>query len=113
MDIETRCHRRILANWSAVVKTRQGDISGKTKDISVDGVFMFFPEKPDLDQRFSISLNPPRARSIPVIAETRWSSNLDIDDGTVFGMGIRFIAISPEDQQYITTLVGGEEELEK
>jgi len=105
MDIETRCHRRTLANWSAVVKTRQGSIAGKIRDISVDGVFMFFFEKPELDQRFSIFLNPPRARAIPVIAETRWSGNLDVDDKDVFGMGIRFIAISPEDQAYIATVV--------
>jgi hypothetical protein len=105
MDIETRFRPRIPANWPAVVKTPQGSLAGEIKDISVDGVFVFFSEKPELDQRFSIFLNPSRARSIPVIAETRWSGNLDVDDRAVFGMGVRFIAISPEDQAYIATVI--------
>jgi hypothetical protein len=105
MDIETRFNPRILVNWPTDVRTRQGSIAVKTKDISADGAFIFSPQEPDLDQRFSIFLKPPGARFIRVIAETRWSGNLDIDDRTVFGMGIRFIAISPEDQRYIATLV--------
>jgi hypothetical protein len=35
-----------------------------------------------------------------------WSDNFDLDDKTVFGMAIRFIAISPGDRKYIATLVG-------
>jgi hypothetical protein len=105
MDIETRLHPRIFVNWPNDIGTRKGSIAGKTKDISVDGALIFSPLKPDLDRRFAISLKPPGARSIRVIAETRWTGSLDIDDRTVFGMGIRFIAISPEDQQYIATLL--------
>lgn len=64
--------------------------------------------KPELGQRFTIYLKPPGVRSIPVIAKMVWSGDLDIYDETVFGMGIRFIAISPEDQHYIASLVDAE-----
>jgi hypothetical protein len=40
-----------------------------------------------------------------VIAKLVWSDNLNVDDKAVFGMGIRFMAISPEDRQYIASLV--------
>ena len=105
MDIETRLNPRILVNWPTDVRTRQGSIEVRTKDISVAGVFIISSAEPELDQRISILLEPPRARSIRVIGKMVWSDNLDIDDETVFGMGIRFIAITPEDQQYISTLV--------
>ena len=40
-----------------------------------------------------------------VLAKLVWSDNLDIDDKAVLGMGIRFMAIAPEDRQYIVALV--------
>ena len=61
--------------------------------------------EPELGQSFTIVLKPPGAKPIPVIAKLVWSDNLDIDDKAVFGMGIRFMAISPEDRQYIASLV--------
>ena len=54
--------------------------------------------EPELGESFKIVLEPPGAKSIPVIAKLVWSDNLDIDDKAVFGMGIRFMAISPENQ---------------
>ena len=105
MDIETRLHPRTHVNWPTVIETRQGPIAGKTSDISVDGVDILSSAEPELDQRISILLEPPGERSIRVIGKMVWSDNFDLDDKTVFGMAIRFIAISPEDQQHIATLV--------
>ena len=105
MDIETRLHPRIHVNWPTVIETRQGSIAGKTSDISVAGVFILSSAEPEIDQRISILLEPPGERSIRVIGKMVWSDNFDLDDKTVFGMAIRFIAISPEDQQHIATLV--------
>ena len=67
MDIETRLNPRILVNWPTDVRTRQGSIEVKTKDISVAGVFIISSAEPELDQRISIRLEPPRARDIFVI----------------------------------------------
>ena len=105
MDIETRMHSRTYVNWPTVIETRQGSIAGKTSDISVAGVFILFSAEHELDQRISILLEPSGARSIRVIGKMVWSDNFDLDDKTVFGMAIRFIAISLEDQQYIATVV--------
>ena len=105
MDIETRFHSRIFVNWHAFIKTFQGSVTGKTKDISVDGVCIFSPMEPELGESFKIVLKPPGTKSIPVIAKLVWSDNLDIDDKAVFEMGIRFMAISPENRQYIANLV--------
>ena len=105
MDIETRLHPRIFVNWYAFIKTFQGSITGTTKDISVDGACILSPMEPELGESFKIVLKPPGERSIPVIAKLVWSDNLDIDDKAVFGIGVRFMALSPEDRQYITSVV--------
>ena len=44
-----------------------------------------------------------------MIAKLVWSDNFEIDDKAVFGMGIRFMALAPEDRQYIAALVEQEE----
>ena len=105
MDIETRMHPRIHVNWPTFIKTRQGSIAGKTSDISVAGVFILSSAEPELDQRISILLQPLGAKSIRVIGKMVWSDSFDLGDKIVFGMASRFIAISPEDQQYIADLV--------
>ena len=83
----------------------QGSIEGETKDISVDGVFIFLSEKPKVGVNFPILLKPSDGRSISLVGKKVWSSTFSIDNRPVFGMGVRFIHLSPEDQQYIASLV--------
>ena len=47
MDIETRFQPKIFVDWYAFIKTCQGSVTGKTKDISVDGVCIFPPWSPN------------------------------------------------------------------
>lgn len=105
MRIEKRLHPRILVHWPATIKTPKGAIGGRTKDISVDGVFIFCPEEPKIEKDFPVVFEPVGERLIAVYGAKVWSSNFNIDDRTVFGMGIRFTVMSPEDRQFIATLV--------
>jgi hypothetical protein len=105
MSIEKRLHPRILLEWPAAVKTLKGTIEGITKDISVDGVFISCPEEPELENSFAIALEPTGEKFIAVFGERVWAGNSIIDDRTVFGMGIRFTFMAPEDRQYIAALV--------
>ena len=105
MDIETRLHPRISVNWHAFIKTFQGSIAVKTKDMSVDGVCILYPADLELEQRFSIFLKPPGAKSIRVIAETVWSDKFNLGNREEFRMGFRFLAISPADRQFIATFL--------
>jgi len=77
VDIETRLHTRTSSNWHAFIKTFQGSISVKTRDISVDGACILYPADLKLEKRFSIFLKPPGVKSIHVIAETVWSDKLN------------------------------------
>ena len=105
MDIEKRLHTRIPVEWSATVKTLQGTIEGITKDISVDGAFIFCPKEPELENSFPIVIEPFEERSTAVFGERVWSSNFNLDDRPVSGMGIKFTFITPEDRQHIAALV--------
>ena len=105
MSIEKRLHPRILVNWHATLHNVQGPIEGETKDISVGGAFIFLSEKPKFGVNFPILLKPSEERSISLVGKKIWSRTFNIDNRPVFGMGIKFMLISPEDRQFISTLV--------
>jgi hypothetical protein len=102
---ERRKYPRVSVDWSAIVNTNHGSLEGEVKDISVGGACILCPEKPIVGESISILLKPPGQRSIPVIGEKVWSDFFDIHYGTAFGMGVQFTALSPEDRNYISTLL--------
>ena len=105
MGIERRLHPRILVKWPVVVETPRGSVEGETKDISVDGVFIFCSKEPEIGENLPIILKPSEQRTISIVGEKIWSGSFTIDNRTVFGMGVQFIQISPEDRTYIAVLV--------
>jgi hypothetical protein len=105
VEIERRQNSRVIVNWPGVVNIAEGSLEGEAKDIGVGGVCILCLEEPAAEEDFSILLKPSEQRSIAVIGEKVWSGTFDIGYGTVFGTGIRFIYISPEDRQYIATVV--------
>ena len=109
MGIERRQYPRVLVNWSAVVETPQGSVEGETKDISVDGVFIFCAKEPEIQENFPILLKASEQRTISIVGAKIWSGTFNIDNRKVFGMGIQFIHISPEDREYIAALVEKEQ----
>ena len=109
MGIERRLHPRILVKWPAVVETPQGSVEGETKDISVDGVFIFCANEPEIGENFPLLLKPSEKRTISIVGAKIWSGSFTIDNKTVFGMGVLFIQISTEDRAYIAALVEKEQ----
>ena len=109
MGIERRLHPRILVKWPAVVETPHGPVEGETKDISVDGVFIFCTKEPENGENFRILLKPSEQRTISVVGAKIWSGSFTVENKTVFGMGLQFIQISTEDRDYIAALVEKEQ----
>ena len=105
MDIETRFYPRISVDWDAVIRTSEGSLEVKIKDISLGGACILYPVGYEFDEHLSIFLKPPGAKSVRVIAETVWSEKSDPENRMMFKMGVRFLAISPEDREFIETFV--------
>jgi hypothetical protein len=91
------------------VETPQVSVEGETKDISVDGVFIFCADEPEVGENFPLLLKPSEQRTISIVGEKIWSGSFTIDNKTVFGMGVQFIHISAEDRNYIAALVEKEQ----
>ena len=105
LGVEKRLHPRIPVNWPAVVVTANGSIEGEVRNISVGGAFIQYSEEGDLNGDLQIVLKPSEQRSIPVTGRKVWSGNFNFDGKIVYsGVGIQFTDISPEDQEFITSL---------
>jgi hypothetical protein len=105
MVLGRRRHPRICVDWPAVVLTAQGSVEGRTRNISLEGVFVECSEFPE-DKQFQIVFKPSKQRSIQVAAEKVWSGNLNFDGVLVYGgMGVRFTRISPGDRGFISDIV--------
>jgi len=105
-NIERRKDTKIKVRWPTTVLTDDGTIEGKTRNITVEGVFMRCKEPLRLNEIYRISIRPPNHQNIELTGKVIWS-NFDGIDGpkTAFGMGFCFVQVSDEDRHLLYDLV--------
>ena len=88
---ERRLQPRVEVTWPVTMLTSEGAIKGETKDISMQGAFIYCDNPLPLFERFVLSVKAPAA-SMQVMAQVVWSSNSSTDKkDEPGGMGVRFI----------------------
>jgi hypothetical protein len=88
---ERRLRPRVEVSWSVTLLTPEGPISGETKDMSMQGAFIYCEKPLPLAERFVLSVKTP-ATSMQVMAQVVWSKNYtDARKDEPRGMGVRFI----------------------
>lgn len=88
---ERRLQPRVEVRWPVTMLTSEGAIQGETKDISMQGAFIYCDKPLPLSERVVLSVKAPAA-SMQVMAQVVWSSNSSSDNkDELFGIGVRFI----------------------
>ena len=88
---ERRLQPRVEVKWPVTMLTSEGAIKGETRDISMQGAFIYCDNPLPLFERFVLSVKAPAA-SMQVMAQVVWSSNSSTDKkDEPGGMGVRFI----------------------
>jgi hypothetical protein len=88
---ERRLQPRVEVKWPVTMLTSEGAIKGETKDISMQGAFIYCDKPLPLSERFVLSVKAPAA-SMQVMAQVVWASNSSSDrKNELAGMGVRFI----------------------
>ena len=88
---ERRLQPRVEVKWPVTMLTSEGAIQGETRDISIQGAYIYCDQPLHLLERFVLSVKAPAA-SMQVMAQVVWSSNSparQVDEPP--GMGVRFI----------------------
>ena len=63
----------------------------------------------DVDNGETFIIMPSEKRFISEVGEKVWSGTFDFNQMILFGMGVRFIHISPDDRQYLAVFVEEEQ----
>ena len=88
---ERRLQPRVEVNWPVTMLTSEGPINGETKDISMQGAFIYCDKPLPLAERFVLSVKAPAA-SMQVMAQVVWSKNSTRGKKSEpLGIGVRFI----------------------
>ena len=107
MDRERRQHSRAKIKWPVTVQSADGDMEGETLDCSAKSAFIRCSKPLRLNEVFAMTIDAPNRRLI-VNAEVVWSNIHGRDDEiTPRGMGVRFLDIEREDQDFIAKIVAG------
>ena len=88
---ERRVQPRVEVKWPVTMLTSEGAIQGETRDISMQGAYIYCEQPLPLSERFILSVKAPAA-SMQVMAQVVWSNNSpahQIEEQP--GMGDRFM----------------------
>ena len=103
MGDEKREYPRAEIKWPAVIKTDQGTMDGVTSNVTPNGVFIHCQKPLKLNEIFELTIDIPNSdHTLTARAEVTWSNRWGPDDEiSPRGMGVRFVKISGEAQNFI------------
>ncbi|MGD8372506.1 MAG: PilZ domain-containing protein [Syntrophobacterales bacterium] len=106
--VERRRFPRVSADWPVTIDSPQGFVRGRTVDISAGGAFISCKQPMKRSEKFLMAFFnvPTLDRALSVRAEVVRTDFYWADDETLsYGIGVKFIDISEEDKELVSTLV--------
>jgi hypothetical protein len=109
---EKRVYHRVKVRWPTKLVTSHGSVEGMARNLSVGGAFIYYnaPDPQALpfraDDRVDIVFNVPGHKEIQANARVMWSDILAVEErGTLLGIGLQFLEVSPEDRDFLLTAI--------
>ena len=95
--------------WAVNIAVDGDIVNGETVDISMDGVNVNCDDPLPMNDLVTLTIAPPDRDLIQVKARVIWADldGIDAENRTV-GMGMCFVEIAPEDQDFFRRAVGGD-----
>ena len=106
-DKEKRQRPRARVSWEVTIKSSQGDLSGKTLNVTVDGALIRCREPLEPNDAIEVVLHvPARVSPLRIPARVIHSSICEPEDETLcYDIGVRFTEISEKNKWLISTAV--------
>jgi hypothetical protein len=104
--VEHRKHPRVAIEWPAVLMTREGQMEGTIRNISLGGALIACVDMPALDDQFVVVAESDGGVILKLTAEKVWSANFNLNGKTTFsGIGVRFTNVSEDEHEIIRNAV--------
>jgi c-di-GMP-binding flagellar brake protein YcgR len=105
-----RLDLNVKVDWKKITETPEAkqEFSDKTKNISVGGLCLVANEKLNIGETLQISMELPSEKVINAIGKVVWISEyeiLDLEEETIYDIGVEFIGISKKEREEINKFV--------
>ena len=105
---EKRNKPRIQVKWPITIYTREGPISGESRNITSAGIFIHCKEELRLNEVCRMRIQPPKKQSVEVQGQLIWSNLDGLDSqGPYSGMGFSFVKCSEDDKRRLDEVISG------
>lgn len=101
---ERRTHERVELEADVSLYSDTNFWSGYTEDVSEGGLFVASWHLHPIGTQVEVAFELPTGRAIRTRGEVRWLRETS-DEGTRPGMGVRFLALDPDDHAAIRAFV--------
>ena len=106
MKEEKREHPRAESDWTVRIQREQLFFDGVVKNVSHRGAYICCDRKLIPREKIRIAIEHPDRAPLVIDAEVVWSRILSQDETCgLYGIGLRFIDVSDEDQRIIDLAV--------
>jgi hypothetical protein len=96
---------RVEVNWPVVLYDNDDEISGESKNISIEGLSICCDKPLQLNRLYRLSIKPPNHQSIGVTGKVIWSDLYGMEESKAFGVGVCLVELSEEDRNSLEDLI--------
>ena len=99
-NTERRSYPRAEIRWPATIKTDEGIIEAKLRNLGIGGAYIHCEETLEPGEAFTLTIQPPSGSPLIIIAKVIWAGKV-----LALGMGVHFVEMSDQDRQFISETV--------
>ena len=97
---ERRSSPRAEIRWPVTIKTGQGIIEAKLRNLGIGGAYIHCEEALEAGEAVTLTIQPPTGSPLTITAEVVWAGKV-----LALGVGVHFVEMSDQDRQFISESV--------
>jgi hypothetical protein len=99
-NTERRSYPRAEIRWPVTIKTGQGIIEAKLRNLGICGAYIHCEQKFEPGEAITLTIQPPTGSPLTISAQVMWTGKV-----LALGVGVHFVEMSDQDRQFISEAV--------
>jgi hypothetical protein len=99
-ETERRSYPRAEIRWPVTIKTDEGIIEAKLRNLGIGGAYIHCEEVLEPGETVTLTIRPPTGSVLTIAAEVIWAGKV-----LALGMGVHFVEMSNQNRQFISDAV--------
>jgi Tfp pilus assembly protein PilZ len=99
-NAERRSYPRAEIRWPVTIKTDQGIIEAKLRNLGIGGAYIHCEQTLEAGEAVTLTIQPPTGSPLTITAKVVWAGKV-----LALGVGVHFVEMSDQDRQFISEAV--------